>query len=90
MTGLGATAGGQPPSRDDDLVVDQRGLRCPLPVIELARRIEDVPVGAVVRLVSDDQAAATDVAAWCSMRGQELLETVSLGDAAGYRVRRTS
>jgi TusA-related sulfurtransferase len=90
VTGPDEPAGGKPSTQSADLVVDQRGLRCPLPVIELARRIEDVPVGGVVCLVSDDPAAATDVAAWCGMRGQELLETVSLLDAPAYRVRRTS
>ncbi len=53
------------------LVVDAVGLRCPMPVLELARRLADaeVPPGAVVRLLSDDPAAATDVPAWCRMRG---------------------
>lgn len=73
----------------DDLVVDQRGQRCPMPVIELARRIEEVAPGGIVCLVSDDPAAAGDVAAWCAMRGHELLGTVTVLDAPGYRVRRT-
>jgi tRNA 2-thiouridine synthesizing protein A len=74
----------------DDLVVDQRGRRCPLPVIELARRILDVPVGGVVCVVADDPAAATDIAAWCGMRGHELVGSLRLLDAPAYRVRRTA
>ena len=54
-------------------VLDCRGQRCPLPVIALARRIGEVEVGATVRLLADDPAAAGDVAAWCRMRGQEFL-----------------
>jgi tRNA 2-thiouridine synthesizing protein A len=54
-------------------VLDCRGQRCPLPVIELARRILEVPVGTVVRLLADDPAAEGDVAAWCRMRGHEFL-----------------
>jgi TusA-related sulfurtransferase len=54
-----------------DLTIDARGLRCPAPVIELARRIGDVPPGGLVALLADDEAARHDVPAWCGMRGQE-------------------
>ena len=51
--------------------IDCRGQRCPLPVIALARRLPDLPVGAVLRVLADDPAAAVDIPAWCRMRGQE-------------------
>ena len=54
-------------------MLDCRGQRCPLPVIALARRLPELPVGAVVRVLADDPAAATDIPAWCRMRGQEYL-----------------
>ena len=72
-----------------DLVVDCRGMRCPLPVIELARRITEVPVGAVVAVVADDPAAATDVPAWCRLRGHAYLGAGEPVDgAASYLTRR--
>jgi cysteine desulfurase len=55
------------------LTVDALGLRCPQPVIELARRIGAVPLGAVVALLADDEAARLDVPAWCEMRGHDYL-----------------
>lgn len=58
---------------DPDLTLDCRSMRCPLPVIELGRRIGDVPVGGVVAVVADDPAAATDVPAWCRLRGHDYL-----------------
>jgi TusA-related sulfurtransferase len=54
-----------------DLVLDCRGMRCPLPVIELARRIAEVEIGRIVAVVADDPAAAADVPAWCRLRGHE-------------------
>jgi len=51
--------------------LDCLGKRCPLPVIELARRLPQVAVGEVVRVLADDPAAALDIPAWCRMRGQE-------------------
>lgn len=53
------------------LELDCRGMLCPLPVIELAKRIGEVEVGAVVAVAATDSAAAYDVPAWCRMRGQE-------------------
>lgn len=53
------------------LELDCRGQRCPRPVIELARRLGEVEVGDVVAVVTEDAAAATDVPAWCRLRGQE-------------------
>ena len=54
-----------------DLTIDARGTRCPTPVIELARRIAEVPVGGLVAVLADDEAARHDVPAWCGMRDQE-------------------
>ncbi len=55
------------------ITVDCRGWRCPLPVIELAKRIRAVEVGEVVRVLADDPAAANDIPAWCRMKDQEFL-----------------
>ncbi|TDB80299.1 MULTISPECIES: sulfurtransferase TusA family protein [unclassified Micromonospora] len=68
-------------------VLDCRGQRCPLPVIALARQLPELPVGAVLRVLADDPAAAVDIPAWCRMRGQEFLATVP--DGPGYDVRRS-
>ena len=55
------------------ITLDCLGRRCPLPVIELARRIRDVQIGDVVRVLADDPAAANDIPAWCRMKDQEFL-----------------
>jgi tRNA 2-thiouridine synthesizing protein A len=49
--------------------LDCLGRRCPLPVIALARRITEIPIGDAIRVLADDPAAATDIPAWCRMRG---------------------
>jgi TusA-related sulfurtransferase len=72
-------------------VIDARGKRCPLPVIELARALPTVAVGAVVDVLADDPAAAADIPAWCRMRCQDYLGEQEVADGvARYRVRRTS
>ena len=63
---------------------------CPLPVIELARAIGGVPVGAVVAVLADDPAAATDIPAWCTLRGQAYLGAHQVDAASAFLVRRVS
>lgn len=75
---------------DDPAVLDCRGQRCPLPVIALARELASVPSGAVLRVLADDPAAATDIPAWCRLRGQEFLGTVDVPGGTGYDVRRAA
>jgi tRNA 2-thiouridine synthesizing protein A len=75
---------------EPDTVLDCLGQRCPLPVIALARRLPGLPVGAVVRVLADDPAAANDIPAWCRMRGQEFVGATTLGGAPAFDVRRTS
>lgn len=77
-----------PPVDDDgsdpavSTVVDARGLACPMPVIELARAVEALPVGAVVRLLATDPAAKVDVPVWCRMQRQGLRAATEDDDGA--------
>ncbi|OXY94359.1 cysteine desulfurase [Streptomyces diastatochromogenes] len=74
----------------EELVVDSLGKRCPIPVIELAKVIGDVPVGGTVRVLSDDEAARLDIPAWCEMRGQEYVGEEPAERGTAYVVRRVS
>lgn len=73
------------------LELDCRGKRCPLPIIELAKHLEDVAVGEVLAVASDDVAARADIPAWCRMRGQEYAgEDAAEDGVPRYLVRRLS
>ncbi|WP_062647535.1 cysteine desulfurase/sulfurtransferase TusA family protein [Streptomyces maremycinicus] len=76
--------------RGDALVVDALGKRCPIPVIELAKVIGEVPVGGTVRVLSDDEAARLDIPAWCEMREQEYVGEEPADRGSAYVVRRLS
>lgn len=73
----------------DDLLLDERGHRCPQPVIALMRAAASTP-GQVVVVLADDPAAEYDIPAWCRLKGAELLERAAPPDAGpgtAYRVR---
>ncbi|MFD6938134.1 cysteine desulfurase/sulfurtransferase TusA family protein [Streptomyces goshikiensis] len=72
----------------ESLEVDALGLRCPQPVIELARVITSVPVGGTVTVLSDDEVARLDIPAWCALRGHAYLGESPRGQGVAYAVRR--
>lgn len=71
------------------LVIDALGRKCPIPIIWLAERIREVPVGEVVAVWADDVAARTDVPAWCRMKSQEFVREETLPHGWGFHIRRT-
>ena len=60
--------------------LDARGLKCPLPVIRLARLARDLPAGTTLHVLADDPAAEADIPAWTRMRGH----TVTLQRRGGH------
>jgi tRNA 2-thiouridine synthesizing protein A len=78
-----------------DLWLDERGRRCPIPVIALARAQtqwlkDDNAHSKVVGVLADDPAAKYDIPAWCRLKGAEFLGETSPPDAGtgtGYLVR---
>ena len=53
------------------LELDCRGKRCPMPIMELSKKIKESEIGQQVLLISDDPATAADLSAWARMTGNE-------------------
>ncbi|RST06772.1 cysteine desulfurase/sulfurtransferase TusA family protein [Streptomyces sp. WAC05950] len=87
---LGVTEPPEVVPEADSLELDALGLRCPQPVIELARAIARVPVGGTVTVLSDDEVARLDIPAWCAMRGHDYLGESPRPTGTAYTVRRQS
>ncbi len=58
------------------LVLDLKGLLCPIPVVKLAQAIKKVEIGAVIEATATDPGVLADIPAWCRSTGNEL---VSIG-----------
>jgi tRNA 2-thiouridine synthesizing protein A len=84
----------QPPAAsaasEPSLTIDALGRKCPIPIIMLAERIREVPVGHLVAVLADDPAAQTDVPAWCMLKSQEFVAVTDLdGPGWSFLVRRS-
>lgn len=79
-----------PPTRPAPaLTIDALGRKCPIPIIMLAERIRDVPVGETIAVLADDPAARTDVPAWCAMKSQEFVAASELSRGWSFLIRRS-
>ena len=70
------------------LTIDALGRKCPVPIIMLAERIREVPIGQVVAVQADDPAARTDVPAWCAIKSHEFVTMVDLPSGWAFVVKR--
>jgi TusA-related sulfurtransferase len=60
-----------------------------MPIIELARHVDDIAVGELIAVAADDPAARADVPAWCRMRGHDYVgEDIAADGVPVYTVRR--
>jgi len=62
------------PMTPDEILVDARGHRCPVPTLRLRRALEAAPAGARVRLLADDPLARIDVPHFAAQAGAQVLE----------------
>lgn len=61
------------PPYPDPVLVDARGLYCPVPLLRLKRRVRDLAPGRRVVLLATDPAAPLDVEAYCAIEGHAYL-----------------
>ena len=58
----------------DPVELDCIGLRCPRPIIEIAKIAMKSPPDTVVRILSNDTAFESDIKAWCETTKATLTE----------------
>jgi tRNA 2-thiouridine synthesizing protein A len=57
----------------DPVILDAKGLKCPLPVLKARKAMRDLPEGGVLRVIATDPGAARDFEHFCSVTGHQLL-----------------
>ncbi len=70
-----------------DATLDAKGLMCPMPIVQLAKKVKELKSGQVLELIADDVGAKEDVPAWCSRTGNTLVGTEEEGKALKFYIR---
>ncbi len=73
---------------DDQILVDARGHRCPVPTLKLRRACEAAAPGAVLRLLADDPMARIDAPHFANEAGLEVLKTETVGGVVSVWIRK--
>ncbi len=68
--------------------IDGRGMPCPGPLMSLIGAIREGVVGDVIEVLSSDEGSKTDIPAWVSKAGHELVDVVPGDDYARFVVRK--
>ena len=71
------------------LTLDALGKKCPIPIIMLADKIREIPVGQTIEVLADDPAAKTDLPAWCALKSQEFVSAADLQVGWSFLIRRS-
>ena len=71
-----------------DLVLDLKGLMCPIPVVKISKAIKDVAVGGVIEATATDPGVLADIPAWAKSTGNEMVKTERDGKSIKFWVRR--
>lgn len=71
---------------DETVIVDARGLLCPMPVIRVQEAIASLPAGTRLELLATDPGVHADVPAWCRVHGHVII-AVANDDDDGEAIR---
>ena len=71
-----------------DKVEDCVGLFCPVPVFNVSQSINDIEIGEVLEVLTDDSASTNDIPRWAKRTGNKLLKFEDLGDHFRFLIER--
>lgn len=72
-----------------DQTLDCYGLLCPMPIIQTAKKIQEMRIGEILEVVSTDKGIREDMPAWCRQTGQEFLGIEENDDVFKAYVKKT-
>ena len=71
-----------------NIVIDTRGLFCPVPIMKTSEAMRALETGGVVEVLSDDPAIEHDMPAWCRSHGHKIQSVTVEGKLFRYQVKK--
>ena len=62
------------------IVIDTRGLRCPLPVLKVQKDIKTLAFDQIALVIADDPLASVDLGHFCDQNNYSFVEIADEGD----------
>jgi tRNA 2-thiouridine synthesizing protein A len=70
----------------EEILIDARGHRCPVPTLRLRKALEAAPPGGRVRLLADDPMVRIDVPHFAAEIGAQILGREEIGGGFSFLV----
>lgn len=68
--------------------VDAKGQTCPMPVLMTAKGIKEIDSGQIVLVEATDNGARSDIPAWTTQTGNELVESAEADGVLRFWIRK--
>lgn len=72
-----------------DIVLDVKGLNCPLPILKAKKALKDVPPGKTLQVLATDPGSVADFEAFCRSTGNQLVERTADDGVFAFLIKRT-
>ncbi|WP_346892546.1 sulfurtransferase TusA family protein [uncultured Roseibium sp.] len=64
----------------DDILLDLKGLKCPLPVLKTRKAMATLEAGTLITVLTTDPMAAIDIPHYCQENGHRLVSAEMTGE----------
>jgi TusA-related sulfurtransferase/rhodanese-related sulfurtransferase len=73
-----------------DLILDAKGLACPMPIVKTKKAINGLEPGQVLEVQATDKGSKADIKAWSESTGHQYIGTMEDGDVLKHYIRKAS
>ncbi|GGD48403.1 sulfurtransferase TusA family protein [Paenibacillus nasutitermitis] len=72
-----------------DIIVDAKGLACPMPIVKAKKALDGLQAGQVMEVSSTDKGSVNDFQAWIKQTKNELVKHEEVNGVYKFYVRKT-
>ncbi|HZP93489.1 MAG TPA: sulfurtransferase TusA family protein [Burkholderiales bacterium] len=71
-----------------DMVLDAKGMNCPLPILKTKKALQGIQTGGLLEVLATDPGSVADFKAFCRQTGNELVESTQEGNVYKFVIKR--
>ncbi|MCM3744432.1 sulfurtransferase TusA family protein [Sporosarcina luteola] len=72
-----------------DLIVDAKGLACPMPIVKTKKAMKELEQGSVMEVQATDKGSTADIKAWAESSGHQYLGTTEKDGMLAHYLRKS-
>ncbi len=73
-----------------DLILDCKGLACPMPIVKTKKAMDQLQSGQVIEVQATDRGSLADIKGWAKNTGHQYVETICEGEVLKHYLRKSN